>query len=352
MMTLEELRAKVRMWDSKSSGTQVAESHYQAILNELDYHATREWRVYLPAQHPDFNSSYMERLASWIGNLTDEDDQKLFLEYALHISFFSHDDFIALYRTALDREVSRWIASQIGASIQPDVQAFQKAIYEQIHRHTWFCPVTDSMDINEFYKANHLKGVGHRPCFSTLQMLAERCPSKDTVLASNLAHYMKNPSLDPGWPYPSIEYLVLLEDIVGSGSQCISAVKWAVSNLGKPVLFVPLILCPNGAEALRKVEQQLGGKLTVRPVIELCRADLLGPDRQKETNWDKTQAMEELANRCFTQNPFQYPVFGYKDTGSSLVTFANTPDNTLPLIHDRACSGTWEPLFPRVYRDS
>jgi len=117
-MTLEELRAKVREWDAKNTGGQVATSYFQTILNELDYHATREWRVYLPAQHPDFNASYMERLASWIGNLADEDDQKLFLEYALHISFFSHDDFVALYRTALDREVTRWIACQIGLSIQ------------------------------------------------------------------------------------------------------------------------------------------------------------------------------------------------------------------------------------------
>jgi len=352
-MTLEELRAKVREWDAKNTGGQVATSYFQTILNELDYHATREWRVYLPAQHPDFNASYMERLASWIGNLADEDDQKLFLEYALHISFFSHDDFVALYRTALDREVTRWIACQIGLSNQPDIQAFQDVIQKTIHRHTWFCPVTDSMDINEFYKANHLQGVGHRPCFATLHMLAEMCDTQDTVLTSNLVHYMKNSSLDPSDPSPPIEYLVLLEDIVGSGTQCLDAVKWAVANLGKPVLFIPLILCPNGADALRIAEKQLGGRLTVRPIIELCRGDLLGPERQGSQNWNKTQEMEALAMYCHKNNPFNYSsAFGYRDTGSSLVTFSNTPDNTLPLVHDRARSGTWKPLFPRVYRDS
>lgn len=351
-MTLEELRDKVRKWDTENTGGQVASSYFQTILNELDYHATREWRVYLPAQHPDFNASYMERLARWIGNLAGEDDQKLFLEYALHISFFSHDDFVALYRTALDREVTRWIASQIGASIQPDIQTFQNAIDKQIHHHTWFCPVTDSMDINEFYKANHLQGVGHRPCFSTLQILAEMCAAPDTLLAPNLVHYMKNPSLDPDLPSPPIEYLVLLEDIVGSGTQCLQAVKWAVANLGKPVLFIPLIICPNGVQALREAEKQFSGQLTVRPVIELCRGDLLGAERGKAQTWKKAQDMETLASLCHVNNPFHYPAFGYKDTGSSLVTFANTPDNTLPLVHDCAKSGTWKPLFPRVYRDS
>ena len=351
-MTLEELRAKVREWDSKNIGVQVAASHYQTILNELDYHATREWRVYLPAQHTKFNANYMERLASWIGNLSDEEDQKLFLEYALHISFFSHDDFVALYRTALHREVTRWITSQVGLSIQPNIQAFQHVVHEKIHRHTWFCPVTDSMDINEFYKANHLQGIGHRPCFATLQMLAEMCAAQDAALAPNLVHYMHNPSLDPNAPSPPIEYLVLLEDIVGSGTQCVDAVKWAVANLGKPVLFIPLIICPNGLKNLRDTEQQSQGRLSVRPIIELCRGDLLGPERQHQQNWNKTQAMEDLAARYHAQNAFNYPPFGFRNTGSSLVTFANTPDNTIPLVHDRAQAGTWKPLFPRVYRDS
>lgn len=351
-MTLEELRAKVREWDSKDIGSTVATAYYQTILNELDYHATREWRVYLPAQHPDCNANYMERLASWIGNLSDEKDQKLFLEYALRISFFSHDDFVALYRTALDREVSRWIAGRLGLTFQTGIQAFQDAVRAQIHRHTWFCPVTDSMDINEFYKANHLQGIGHRPCITTLHMLGEQCAIPDTALASNLVHYMKNPRLNPGNPAPPIEYLVLLEDFVGSGSQSLDAIKWAVNNLGKPVLFIPLIICPKGVENFLAAEAQLNGLLTVRPIIELCSTDLLGPDRKNIQGWNKSPAMEDLAIRCNAHSSFNYEVFGFRNTGSSLVTFANTPDNTLPLVHDRAKTGAWKPLFPRVFRDS
>ena len=351
-MTLEELHAKVREWDQQHTGAAIASSHYEAILNQLYYHAAKEWRVYLPAEHPDSNSNYMERLAAWIGNLADETDQKLLLEYALYISFFSHDDFAALYRTALDREITRWVVTQVGASLEPcGGQVLHLLVHQQIHQQTWFCPITDSMDINEFYKVNHLTGVSHRPGFATLQMLAERAAVPDPALASNVIHYMANPSLDPTNRLPQLERLVLLEDVVGSGSQCLAAVRWAVANLGKPVLFVPLILCPNGVEALRAEEQQSNGRLSVRPVIELRRCDLLGPERQGHQGWPIAEEVEDLANRCALRASVGMEVFGYKNTGCSLATFSNTPDNTLPIIHNKPQTGSWEPLFPRVYRD-
>lgn len=351
-MTIDELRTLVRKWDAQNTGSPVAISHYGTILSELDHHATKEWRVYLPAEHPDYNISYMERLAAWIGNLTDEADQKLLLDYALYINFFSHDDFIALYHTALNREVTRWVVSQVGARLEPrGGQALDKIVHDEIHRRTWFCPVTDSMDINEFYKVNHLSGVGHRPCFSTLQMTAEHPTKPNHQTATDWISYMANP--EPSFPaVPSLERLVLLEDIVGSSAQCLSAVRWAVNNLGKPILFVPLILCPNGAKALRLEEQDSNGRLTVRPVIELRSSDLLGPNRPPQQGWEKAEEVEELARRCDASIRFSYEPFGYQSTGCSLVTFANTPDNTLPIIHDQPVTGNWRPLFPRVRRDS
>jgi hypothetical protein len=351
-MTLEELRAMVREWDREYTGRPEDSSYYETILNELDYHAIREWRVYLPATNPDFNPSYMERLAAWIGNVADMADQKLLLEYARYITFFSHDDFAALYQTAFDREIKRWVASQLGTGL--DViggKALHDLVEQQTHRRTWFCPVTDSMDINEFYKVNHLKGVGHRPGFATLQVLAEDCAQPDPVLAQNLVHYMSNPSLDPCDPSPTLERLVLLEDVVGSGTQCLKAVRWAVANLGKPVLFVPLILCPNGAASLRLEEQQSNGRLTVRPVVELRRCDLLGPERNGEAGWPIADKVEDLATRYAPMASAYMDTFGYKETGCSLTTFSNTPDNTLPIVHHAPPTGTWAPLFPRVFRD-
>lgn len=349
-MTLEQLQARIREWDLQNSDSAAATSRFSTIFNELSYHAEREWRLYLPAEHPDFDPNYMERLAAWIGNLFDEGEQKLLLEYALQISFFSHDDFAALYRSAFNREITCWVAAQIGARLEPDgYEAFQARVHSHLHRRTWFCPVTDSMDINEFYKVNHLKGVGHRPGFSTLQMLAEDAATPDPELSKNVLHYMENPSLDIDKPLPSLEHVVLLEDIVGSASQCLAAIRWAVNNLGKPVLFVPLLLCPNGVEALRAEEQASNGLLTVRPVVELGRRDLLGPERRGSEGWPQADQLEALAVRY--NHRVDGDPFGYRDTGCSLTTFSNTPNNTLPIVHNKPQNGSWQPLFPRVYRD-
>ncbi|AKR42001.1 hypothetical protein [Methylophilus sp. TWE2] len=351
-MTLNELQQLVHKWDSQNlTASAIADAAYTIIYDKLDHFANNEWRQYLPAEHPSLNASYMERLAAWIGNLSDEEDQKLFLKYALHISFFSHEDFTALYRTAFDREITQWVADQIGAKLIPHgSQGFRSEVHSALNERTWFCPVTDSMDINEFYKVNHLRGIGHRPGFATLKMLALDFPVPDPLLMNNLIQYMDNPSLDPRDPLPSLERLVLLEDIVGSGSQCLEVVEWVLNNLGRPVLFVPLILCPNGATVLNSLEQRSQGRLTVRPVIELRRGDLLGGERQGESGWAITDQLENLISR-FTGN-FKYEDYGYRNTGCSLATFSNTPDNTIPMIHDNGRSNTWAPLFPRVLRDT
>lgn len=350
-MTLLQLREKVRNWDLQYSGT-TEPSKYGSILKQLDFHATREWRMYLPAENPDFNASYMERLAAWIGNVKSDNEQKLLLEYALFISFFSHDDFAALYRTAMDREISRWVAMQIGAKLEPGgPQAFSNLVRREIEYHTWFCPITDSMDINEFYKVNHLKGIEHRPGFATLQMLAEMHNAQIPEIANNIRNYMSSSARDRNNQIIPLKRLVLLEDIVGSGNQCIRAVGWAVNAIRVPTLFVPLILCPNGAEALRKTEAVSEGLLTVRPVIELRRSDLLGPERKGADGWPIATALEGFAKNYRKRLSRHRNPFGFESTGCSIATFANTPNNTLPLVHDKPRAGTWHPLFPRVFRN-
>jgi hypothetical protein len=354
-MRVEDLRKLVRKWDFEMTGQASAKSEYGFILDQLDHHAIKEWRVYLPAENPIFNSSYIERLAAWIGNVTDEADQKLLLKYAARISFFSHDDFAALYRTAMDREISRWVASQITARLEPlGWQSFHELIKREIQLHTWFCPVTDSMDINEFHKVNHLQGVGHRPGFAAQEMIANNKLQPNPQLAGAWIRYMANPSSDQNDPKcrrAPLKRLVLLEDIVGSASQCLDAIRWAVAKLGKPVLFVPLILCPTGVQALRDEEALSRGMLTVRPVIELRRSDLLGPERNGESGWPITIEMEKLAARCAGRASVNMDTFGYRNTGCSLTTFSNTPDNTLPIVHHKPDNGAWEPLFPRISRD-
>jgi hypothetical protein len=348
-VNIEELRAKVRTWDLYHVPTSsLAESKYSFILERLEHHATRDWKTYLPAEHPAFKPSYLDRLACWIGSIDREEDQKLLLEYASYISFFSHDDFIALYQTAFNEVIMQWIAQSINISFGAGGAKEIDAIVNHHARYkTWFCPVTDSMDINEFFKVNHLTGMPHRPCFSTLQKLAEESGPQNPILAKNIAAYMEN----PGKPSESLDRLVLIEDIVGSGSQCLKAVQWAINNVDKPILFIPLILCPNGVDTLNNAVLKSCGKLTFRPIVELKRCDLLGPERRGQPGWPISEMIERLAEKCSRHELFGLDPFGYKSTGCSIVTFTNTPDNTLPIIHHKPSNGLWQPLFPRIFRD-
>jgi len=350
-MTFEQLREKVCEWDLQQDegADSKADSKYTFLLDQLDFHAKRDWRVYLPAEHPEFNPEYQERLSVWIGNLDDENAQKLLLEYATYISFFSHKDFLALYRTAMGQHVTPWVAAQAGIKFNsPDGRSISEVMWDQIHKKTWFCPVTDSMDINEFYKVNHLTGIAHRPAFSTLRMLELKNNPIAPFLPKALLKYMSNPSSYPDQKEPPLERLVLIEDIVGSGSQCLPTIKWVMKNLDIPVLFIPLVLCPNGAENLRKEEVKNDGRLTVSPVIELQRKDLLGPERQKQPGWPISDKLESLTEQYSDRFP-KDQLFGFNDTGCSLVTFSNTPNNTLPLVHQH--NHQWKSLFPRVLRD-
>ena len=346
-MTINELREKIQQWDSENLNNEaLASAKYTSLLAQIEYHAVNEWNTYVPTKHMDYKSNYLERLAGWIGNVTSEKDQKLLLEYALQISYFSHDDFISLYHTALNREVFHWIAHEVGARLDlHGAQGFNDQVYREIHDHTWFCPITDSLDINEFYKANHITGKTQRPSFATIQKIPEH---ETNSYIRHWISYMNCPDGDPSKP---LNRLVLLEDIVGSGSQCLPAVRMAVEKFCKPVLFVPLILCPNGAEVLREEENNSNGLLSVKPVVELSRSDLLGPERKQYPAWTISEELEQLAKFYAPRASRCMDTFGYENTGCSIATYSNTPDNTLPIVHNKPRNEDWEPLYPRVARE-
>lgn len=350
-MTLSELQEKIIKWDRHHTGPP-AEAKYSIIFDQLSYHASHGWETYLPTDGCAFSSDYMERLAAWIGNADNDADQKLMLEYASYISFFCNKDFNALYQTAYHREAAPWIAQQMGIDLLGGLDSYNARLQNALKWETWYCPVTDSMKINEFYKVNHIMGAPQRPIFDSLHKMSEDPVNPQPNIGKYWSRYMDNPSPRPANDTrPSLDYLVLLEDVVGSSSQSIDIIRWAVTELGRPVLFIPLILCPNGVDSLKKEVKKLKGRLTVKPVIELKRVDLLGPERKGQQGWKISDSVESLAQR--TVNKLGIPpseVFGYRETGCSLATYSNTPDNSLPMIHRSPRTETWKPLFPRVHR--
>lgn len=346
-MTEEELRNKVTQWDSLTCGN-LAPAFYQNILHTLDYYSREEWSNFLPIENSNYSKNFIQRLAKWVGNVTNEDDQKLIFEYALQISFFSLKDFYSLYLTAFNRIATEWLTRINNLNLTSGVSNYQNNLKYQLFKKTWFCPVTDSMNINEFYKINQISGIGEKPPFLTLYKQSHNNGNHNPSIEQYWLNYMLNPDQNQ----TSLEHIVLLEDFVGSGNQCKPALEWALNKFKKPILFIPLILCPNGSESLKSLETKYAGQLTVKPTIQLSRCDLLGPERKGHaSNWNKAIEMESLVNRIQQTINFKYAPFGYESTGCGISHYKNTPDNSLPLIHDNGYSNLWSPLFPRVMRD-
>jgi hypothetical protein len=347
-MNCEELRERIRTWDLQIEKPEdgIADSKYGRMLHRLEFYAQNEWKSYLPTEHSEYSRNYLDRLAEWIGNVGDEQDQKLLLEYALHISFFSYDDFVALYRTAFRRDISRWIACQESGTVErAGFRAFSEQVQNELHKTTWYCPVTDSMKINDFCHVNHLGGVSEHPCFSTLHEFAKTDREANSGMIDIARKYIARKNL---------RRIVLLEDFVGSGNQCCASVFWAAENLGIPVLFVPLFVCPKGLRRFREQEAtRVTPKLTIAPIIQLTADDSLGSERGGADGWSISRDVEELANRCHpmvSAGQEAMEVFGFLNTGCSLVLNTNTPNNSLPMIHNRPATGSWSPIFPRVDR--
>lgn len=359
-MTLAELRGLVVEWDLYNAIEDLdAASRFGSVLDRLEWFGTNEWAMYLPAQHPDQSTQYMTRLAEWVGNMEADEDRKLLLEFALHLAFFSHADLCSLYRTAFSGPITRWVIEQERLTLdQPD---FQKRLQEELHHRAWYCPVTDSMDINEFYHVNHIVGVKHRPGFALLKMLdrpgGDEAPDAETRLLKNLKNYIND--TNPLASAPPLRRLVLLEDFVGSGTQAAGALEWAAKNLDLPILFVPLVICAPGALKLSKLAEKYVSNLRISPVLKLGECDLLGPKRSGVEGIPNAERIETLARDTFERvaggphtdsHLAPHTPFGFEETGSYFLSYSNTPNNTMPLIHHKPSVGGWRPLFPRSAR--
>ena len=357
----------VKQWDLSNTDDRVdafghfdsATGRFESILNRLEWFGKNEWNRYLPAENANCSTQYMVRLAEWIGNVDTDKDRQLLLEYALHVAFFSHEDLCALYRTAFSGVITRWVIEQEKLSF--DDADFQARLAEELYQRTWYCPVTDSMDINEFYHANHIVGVSHRPGFALLKMLDEPTDEDNadaqTRLMKNLEKYISDPN--PRSAAPPLKRLVLLEDFVGTGTQSAGALKWAAKNVGLPILFVPLVICAPGVKELTKIAAKHPKNVRFSPLLKLDERDLLGDNRKNVPGIPNAERIETMARDTFqkvaggqhtNKNIAPHTAFGFKETGASFVSYSNTPNNTLPLVHHRSLSGGWHPLFPRSAR--
>jgi hypothetical protein len=354
-MTISELRELIREWDLNEFSEEPTDTaKYGLLFRKLEFLGKNEWK-YLPSLHPDKEPIFLNRLASWIGNVNNEADRKTLLEYANRIAFFSRDDFWSLYHSAFTGPIMRWVIET--EKLRLSASDFSERLDSELYERTWFCPITDSMDINEFYHANHICGIKHRPAFASLAMLTGKDKKTQQDVARKIKGFLKKPN--PAASAPSLKRIVLLEDFVGSGTQAAGALTWAAKWLNVKLLFLPLIICAPGVDHLSETIKKLGARVRMDTLITLEREDLVGPSRGEIPKSTFDIAIENLAEATLPAvaggnmnkaKKAPFGPFGFKRTGCSAVTYSNCPNNSLPMIHHEPDERGWKPLFPRVSR--
>ncbi|MFP3614544.1 hypothetical protein SB778_31120 [Paraburkholderia sp. SIMBA_050] len=301
------------------------------------------WRFYskqlfthyepLASGHSEQSPIFDDRLLAWLGNCSSEDDQKALYELIDHLFFVGPREFESLYSTALHKAIVPWLAEL--AAIKIDANNYDTLVRREIGK-TLISPITDSLRINSFY---HVCKIGKRDLRPDLRTLIELGDDK------KIERFLEE---------ENISQIVLLEDFVGTGSQVKKFIVRAALRLKRPILFVPLLICPTG----RIVFERLAEKHSMfyfSPVIclpdSVFVAETAVAGEPEYFSTLRTLALATKGNvigpkpnaRAKAMSPF-----GYAKTGGLVITHANAPNNTLLLLH--RLSETWQPLFPRSKR--
>jgi len=298
--------------------------NYDEIVEQIQSRF-ESYNEYHPTIGPFQN--FEGRLLKWLNSSPVDEDQRIMLRMVPEILFISSQEVVSLHRTAFNEIFLPWLVKQEGLSIISP--SFQEQLRDGITK-TWFCPITDSMHISDFYHVNNLRGADLRPDWRSLQQFAD---------VGHIEEYMR---------FHNFKYLVLLEDFIGSGNQIEDSLNFAARMPGNyPTLVIPFVTCPRGL-ILGKNLQRIYGTFTFEPVLSLAKPDLVG-DHHEPNEPELFELIRGLCNKLSHLFPWQYGAFGYRNTGALYVAYTNCPDNTLSMIHDDA-DGRWEPLFPRSPR--
>lgn len=326
-------------WDLAGHSPSV-ELSYNLLYEAIDFMRKHHYQQYVPtlgAESKDFHS----RLTDWLNSVVDESDQRTMFELIPHLIFFGRDEFVKLHQAALNGPITRWVIDELGLRL--DDPNLDSVVELELHQHTWYCPVTDSMQISDFHHANRLGGIDFRPEFRSLAHFGDQRRVLDFM-----ANFCRN-----GSPCP-LKRIVLLEDFVGYGTQVREALDFAAGLSPKiKVLLLPLIICPKGVE---NCKTYVGAHANSQydAVMELP-PELFIHDTSDFTARPFDKTIHDLAVATYTRvvgnaaaSPRPYTPFGFQSTGARVVMYSNSPANTLPIVQHP--SNTWAALFPRSAR--
>lgn len=296
--------------------------------------------------HPDF----CQRLTTWLNSITDKDAQRRLFELVPRLYFFGKEEFDSLFRAAHQEIVIHWLIDLYGIDI---TSANAESLLQAAIRETFFCSVTDSGRIGDYFHINALGGQSDRPAWLTWARYG-----KDAIKAMLEGHKAKQ--------------VVMIEDFIGTGSQflgkdvavdspMIASLK--ITGSAYPTLILPLVACKAGIDninnELRKNKCVWAQCKAVFTLGERCfiseRYDHSIFSKMSPDEIEFFLAIHDIVKKAGGCAPFECGPFGYgfapgEGMGSLVVLYTNCSDNTLAIIHEE--TGTWKPLFPRRPREA
>lgn len=356
-----EIAKKVRSWDRQYSppaeevldlatatdeaveaALESAEKNYQAkyarIYSQINFLAIKLFKEFEITKHPPY-LDFEYRLDDWLDCAPDVEQQKLLFELVPRLFFIGSEEYSSLYKTAFNGPIARWLIEQVGLTFdQRDVEEKLR----QAIKTTWFCAITDSMQIARFYHVNHVTGIDLRPDLRVLMRFGD---------AQEIMTFMDGQS-------PQLERIVLLEDFVGTGSQMEPVVKFAATLPNHcQVLLCPLVICPSGDKLAQRLACDYKDRLKFEPALRLDDSVILKKTKQpNEENYitELRKLVINLYPKVKGSKTHQlYGPFGFgervENGGLLVVLHTNCPDNTIPLVHHES-DGPWHPIFPRSSR--
>ena len=328
---VESVDEMVARWTQVEGATQ----HLSATRELVRFLTDELYDEYQPFSEKPL---FWERLARWLRNVkTDADQQRLF-EFVPWLLFVGREEMATMYRAAFTGSITRWIIDEAGLDItDPGLSGH----FVQELRRTWFGSLA-GMDIGSFMRINGIDEQSLRPDFRVLTFLGDPAKVQD---------YLAGNEHSP----EGYRRIIVVEDFVGTGRQMTKAIPVLQGLKDVPILLCPIIVAQEGFNVGTEIAKA-NKHIVLREHFRIPPTATIGEISSADAEPEIFAAIRELITRSWPQlknsKPYDKP-FGFENSGSLLLTYLNCPNNVPPLIH-RETPGDdgWEPLFPRVVRET
>jgi hypothetical protein len=283
---------------------------------------------YVPAKE---GKPFKARLKAWLAGVGSDEDERLLLKMLENLYFVGQKELDVLYRQVFRTDITWWLSPN---DLLTDTATFDRELAARLDQ-TWFCPLTDSMNIAHFHHVNGIRDRNLRPEWRILAKFADPMEVRQYIASRDF------------------QRLVLLEDFVGTGTQTTETIEWTLTNFPElDLLICPLVVCRKGLEALVRLTAD-SSRASVRPgvvVPDCCQIGLPPADSQPPNAAELRDLLTKIVGLVgASDTTVEKEAFGFGEMGVLSVLYTNCPNNAPPALHHNDTKG-WDPLFPRSVR--